>query len=76
MAIEDMTVVANMFVVSLTFRLSQGKVADAVEAGYAADALLEKLHDSDMEIQMLPVLAQALLLVNKYVEFTCIACKL
>eukprot|EP00058_Branchiostoma_floridae_P024654 XP_002610144.1 hypothetical protein BRAFLDRAFT_121566 [Branchiostoma floridae] len=62
---DDLITLAHLFSVSMSLRLGRGQIHPAVDSGYHSKSVCERLHDNVMELQCLPLLAQALLLANR-----------
>ncbi|XP_078675268.1 adenylate cyclase type 10-like isoform X2 [Branchiostoma floridae x Branchiostoma belcheri] len=62
---DDLITLAHLFSVSMSLRLGRGQIHPAVDSGYHSKSVCERLHDNAMELQCLPLLAQALLLANR-----------
>ncbi|XP_063957938.1 adenylate cyclase type 10-like [Lytechinus pictus] len=62
---EELAVISHLYCVSMKIRLAQGKIQGAIDTGYSALKVAEKLHDNEMAIQVLPTLVRALMIAER-----------
>ncbi|XP_022103709.1 adenylate cyclase type 10-like isoform X2 [Acanthaster planci] len=62
---DDLITIGHLYAVSTGIRLSNGYVQGAIDTGYSALKISEKIHDINLQIKTLPLLANALLLAGR-----------
>ncbi|XP_038075913.1 adenylate cyclase type 10-like [Patiria miniata] len=62
---DDLITIGHLYAVSTGIRLASGQVQGAIDTGYSALKISEKIHDIELQIQTLPLLANALLLAGR-----------
>ncbi|XP_071834307.1 adenylate cyclase type 10-like isoform X1 [Apostichopus japonicus] len=62
---DNLVSIGRLYCVSMQTRLSKGHIQGAIDSGYSAYKIAEKLHDNSLELEVLPVLAHALMLAGR-----------
>ncbi|XP_071485807.1 adenylate cyclase type 10-like [Diadema antillarum] len=63
---RELGVISHLYNVSTKTRLANGNVQGAIDTGYSALKIAEKLHDNEMAIQVLPMLVRALMVAGRF----------
>ncbi|XP_071962575.1 adenylate cyclase type 10-like [Antedon mediterranea] len=62
---DDVVTVGYLYCTSSVVRLGNARIQGSIDAGYSALRIAKRLHEIDLELAVLPTLAQALLQANR-----------
>ncbi|XP_071790978.1 adenylate cyclase type 10-like isoform X1 [Asterias amurensis] len=65
---DDLITIGQLYKESMRVRLGNGRIQGALDTGYSALKITEKIHDIDLQMQTLPLLAHALLLDGRIAQ--------